>query len=452
MQISSRSRWQIRLQNALFVVLFLGVIGLLAWLSQQHYREIDLSAGARNSLTEQSRQLLQALEGPVQFTAFVQDDPSLHQAITKRIGMYQRVKPDISLHLVNPDLNPDAALAAGITRQGQMLISWGERQQRVESLAEQEIGQALQRLLRAEDRWLVFIEGFGERSLQDSGSRGLSQLQGLLERSGFMVSGQHLIRTPTLPELTSALVLAGPLNPIPEGVQTRLREAVAAGRSLLWLAEPNTQTGLDDLAADLGIAFIDGVVVDANLELRALMGIEHPAVIPVVDYGGHPLTRELNVHTLFPVAVAIDLDLESAWDARPFLITLPRTWAETGPLEGELTLDENAGDRPGPLVLGVSLSREHPEVGEQRVVVIGDSDFIGNHYLGYGGNLDLAMNVFNWLTQDDSLLAINPRSAPDTRLDIGERMLITLGVIFLIVLPFTLLAIGIAIWIARRRS
>lgn len=452
MQISSRSRWQIRLQNALFVVLLVGVIGMLAWLSQQYYKEIDLTIGNRNSVTQQTRQLLAAVTQPLHFTAFIGDDPALHERVRKRINMYQRVKPDITLEIINPDLFPDTALAAGVTRQGQMLISMGERTQRVESLAEAEIGRALQQLIRTDERWIVFLEGFGKRNLLERTGSGLAQMGNLLERSGFQTQGLNLIRTPTLVDNTSVLVLPGPQNPLPQGIAQKIRDYVAAGGALLWLIEPGSLQGLDELANDLGISPVEGVIVDANIELHALLGIEHPAVIPIVDYAAHSLTRDLNIHTLFPLATAIDIDFDTPWEARPFLITLQRSWSETGPLEGELTFDELAGDRPGPLVLGLTLVREHEDGFEQRIVVIGDSDFMTNDYLGYGGNLDLAMNIFNWLSQDDSLIAINPRSAPDVQLTVSERTLITIGVSFLIILPLALLAAGIVIWTVRRRS
>ena len=51
MKVSIRSRRMIRLQNILFVVLFLGIIGLLAWLSTRYTYQADWTATGRNTLS-----------------------------------------------------------------------------------------------------------------------------------------------------------------------------------------------------------------------------------------------------------------------------------------------------------------------------------------------------------------------------------------------------------------
>ncbi|MDD3518006.1 MAG: GldG family protein [Chromatiales bacterium] len=448
MQVTSKTRWQIRLQNLIFPLLLAAVVGLVAWLTHAHRIEADWTAGGRNTLTETSRRLLEGLDQPVEITAFVREDAQLHRDIERRIDLYRRHKRDIELRFVNPDLNPDLAAREGILRQGQILIRLGGYTERIDTLSEREITRALQRLARGEERWLAFLEGNQERGLSDPGSRGLTQLAQVLERAGFSTRGLDLVRTPAIPDNTRVLVLAGPVRPLLPGAVTLLQDHLAQGGNLLWLVEPGEDIGLEPLARDLGIDFVPGVIVDANTEFRMLLGIEHPAVIPVVDYGQHPVTRNLTTQTLFPVAMALDLDLESAWTPIPLLTTLPRTWAETGNLEGDVSFDD--GDRLGPLTLGVALTREI-DGREQRVAVIGDSDFLANDYLGFGANLNLATNLFNWLAQDDSLIDITPRSAPDTQIELGDRMAYSLAILFLFVLPGGLLAAGILIWLRRRK-
>ncbi len=104
----------------------------------------------------------------------------------------------------------------------------------------------------------------------------------------------------------------------------------------------------------------------------------------------------------------------------------------------------------GPLNIGVALSREGDDV-QQRVVVIGDGDFLSNGYLGVGGNLQLAMNIANWLVSDDTLLSIPAKSSSDITLDMDEFELAMVGLTFLVVLPLLLLGSGFFIWWRRRR-
>jgi len=112
------------------------------------------------------------------------------------------------------------------------------------------------------------------------------------------------------------------------------------------------------------------------------------------------------------------------------------------------------------LTVGVALSRPRPATGsegrptvgdEQRLVVIGDGDFLSNTYLGNGANLELGLNIFNWLTLDDALLAIHPRAAPDANLNLSDLTLALIAAFFLLILPGVFLVSGWLIWFRRRR-
>ena len=85
----------------------------------------------------------------------------------------------------------------------------------------------------------------------------------------------------------------------------------------------------------------------------------------------------------------------------------------------------------------------------QRVVVIGDADFLSNAVVGNGGNLDLGLNLVRWLAQDDALLDIPPRVAPDRQFDLPRPVAVTLGLTFLVILPLACVIAGV--WIRHRR-
>ena len=85
------------------------------------------------------------------------------------------------------------------------------------------------------------------------------------------------------------------------------------------------------------------------------------------------------------------------------------------------------------------------------MVIVGDADFLSNQYLGNGGNLEIGTNLINWLSHDDRLIAISPRPAPDTRLELSAYSQYTIAFTFLLVLPLVLLASGVRIWLKRRK-
>jgi ABC-type uncharacterized transport system involved in gliding motility auxiliary subunit len=129
-------------------------------------------------------------------------------------------------------------------------------------------------------------------------------------------------------------------------------------------------------------------------------------------------------------------------------LSLAESWNETGDLQGRVKFDKQAGESPGPLNIGIALTRPNDEL-TQRIAVIGDSDFLSNDYLGYGQNPKLAANLFNWLSGDTSSLEIPVRPTPDAELKISDSTLLTLSVVFLIILPLGFVLIGIRIWFRR---
>jgi gliding motility-associatede transport system auxiliary component len=198
-----------------------------------------------------------------------------------------------------------------------------------------------------------------------------------------------------------------------------------------------------------------------------LFGITNPTVILVAKYeSAGAITRGFNTATLFAGATAIDTDATGGWQSETFLKTLPRSWLAAGKLQGEIRFDPKHGDKPGPLDIGVSLTREVKPASnddkktgdaaqksiEQRVMVTGDGDFLSNAYLNNGGNLMLGLNILNWLSHDDNFININPESAPDRTLTLShtDQVVISLG--FLFALPLLLIACGLLIWGRRRRA
>lgn len=468
MKMSKKTHRWIGLQNGVFYLLFVLVIGLLGYFGREFKFESDWTYGARNSLSLPTQALLQSLDKPLTFIAYIPDRPDLEAELRKMAGKYQRIKADTSIEFVNPDLDPARAKQDGIQYAGQLAIHLGDRSEVVEATGEDIIANAIQRMSRGGERLVVFLEGHGERNPLAQESTGMSQLVANLQRNGFSIQPHNLVRTQSLPQNASFVVIASPQQDLLPGEADVLKQYVEQGGNLLWLQDPGGLHGLQPLEELLGLQIYDGTVVDANQALQQLLGINHPAVIPIVDYGKSEVVQKLTgMQTVFPFATMVARDPQAGgkdgslvWQADEFLMTLPTSWLESsGSLEGAVKFDEGSGDQAGPLPIGVVETRTleasdgQPDAKprEQRVAVIGDSDFMLNSFIGQGANLDLATSLFNWLSADDKLLEIPVIRAPDTQLDIGETTGFVLAVFFLFVLPLGLLLTGLLIWWRRRK-
>ena len=459
MRINRKLRFQLQLQKILFVILLLCAAGLTAWLSQQYATQFDWTTHARNSLSNSSVDLLKTLKHPVVVNVYANDDPTLRQAVEEILKRYQRVKPDFQFRLVNPDIDIEQASKDQISAYGQVVIKYQGRKENISTLGEQSISSALLRLSRDTARKVLFLSGHGERNPENNDNRGYTTLASQLTSKGFSVERFNLLQQ-AIDEHTRIMVIAAPTKMLGDGEIEHIRNYINRGGNLLWLTDPGELAGLDSIALQFGFEFQDGMVVDNNVNLRSTLQIEHPAIIPVLEYYPHAITRGIDYNTLFPIARGISLkpDASMDWESEELFRSFEKSWTETGSLSDDIVFSSADGDIAGPITLGIALNRilaldenMKADKASQRIVVIGDSDFLANAYIGAGANLALAMNIFNWLAGDDDLIAVELKAAPDTRLQLNELHILLIGFGFFIVLPGVLLLAGFIIWFKRRK-
>ena len=72
--------------------------------------------------------------------------------------------------------------------------------------------------------------------------------------------------------------------------------------------------------------------------------------------------------------------------------------------------------------------------------------------LGNGGNLELGLNIINWLSHDDEFINLPTKMAPDLTFNLSKTgaLLLTIGSLFLA--PALFLGAGVFIWWRRRRA
>jgi len=456
MFITAKTRLQSRLNSIVMLCLLTVVIGLLAWLSNKHTAEYDWTANGRHTLSAASRDLLVKMPDQIEITSYARENSLLRDSIKKFIGKYQRHKTNIVLRFVNPDAVPDEVRNLGISVDGEIIVRYQDRSEHVKSDREQVFTNALQRLARNQDRWVAFVEGHGERNALGKANHDLGEWVKQLFNQGYRAQPINLIETQTIPDNTGVLVIAGPRIDYLQGELEIVLNYINTGGNLLWLHDPGPLYKLDALAEQLSLRFFQGIVIDYAGQL---IGINDPSITLVSKslYSPHPVTDGLDFTTLFPMAGAIEILESDEWIIRPILNTGDHTWNETVKLDVAIEFNKDS-DTQGPLTIGLSLERDiEIEEGDelvtkqQRIVVIGDGDFLSNTYLANSGNNDLGTRIINWLSSDDEFISIPPKIANDTQLDISPTVLGFIGIVFLFVMPAALIVIGITIGIRRKK-
>lgn len=452
MQANRRLRIRLALQSGIFVALFFALVMLLAFLAQDYRKEWDITASARNTLSQGTLDVLKSLEGPVTVTAYAvardSGGANVHKAIEERLRPYRRAKPDLELQIVDPREDPRRAEAAGLRSPNELVIEHRKRTERMSlgEFNEQTFASALTRLARGADSLVMWLDGHGERRLDGVANHDLGDFGRQLLTKGLKLLSVNLALAQEVPANATVLVIASPQADLTAGEVDKIRRWMRSGGNLLWLIDPGPLRGLNPVAEELGLVLGPGVVVDFTVKPRS----GPPVFAVAASYGRHPVTGAMRFNTMFPHSRQIGYAESDEWQIAPLIEVAPRGWVEVGALDEKPAFDRQR-DVQGPVNIAAAFERM---VGEkqQRVLVVGNGAFLSNTYLGNGGNLQLGMAMVNWLAAADDLVAIDPRPAPDARIQIDQTMLFVVAVSFLALLPLLFAVTGVLIWWRRRRA
>ena len=438
-----------RYHSLLTALLLVVAAALLAWLSVRHAVIMDWTRGGRHGLSSASRRVLERLPGNIEVTSYARDDTDLRAQVRGFIERYRRQKPEIDLVFVNPDTNPSEVRNLGIEVDGELVIRYHGRLEHVRNDSEEEFTNALQRLLRGTDRWVAFLEGHGERSPFGEASHELSRWGRYLHNRGLNLQPINLAALAAIPDNTSVLVIASPHTAYAAGETAIIRNYLEQGGNFLWLVEPDEHNGLDNVRDYLGLKFQPGTIIEMN---GSVVGINDPTIALSTTqlYGRHPAVAQFDLTTMFPMATAVDARPDSPWRVTPVVTTSTHTWLERGPLQGTVSFEAKQ-DVAGPFAIALSLERDLPSGRQQRIMVIGDGDFISNRYVDNQGNLELGLRVMDWLAQSEGFITIPVRMVEDANLELSRPAAIIIGFGLLLVLPAGMLVTGGLIWWRRRR-
>jgi len=442
----NESRWLARVRHAVRLVVVLVVAVVFAWYSSDASFSRDVTRTQTHTLSSASIAVLDTLKAPIRVTGYMAANSKRRVQVQNLVDRYRRHRADFVLDFVDPANEPDRVRDEEI-RYGELIVASDGRAERITVYTEQALTDALSRLARAEDRWIAFVSGHGERSPVRGANHDVSDWALVLEKRGFNVQEISLADLRAVPDNTSVLVIASPQLGYQAAETAAVIDYLERGGNLLWLTEPDAPATMKGLAEVVGFKHIPGTVVDP---VSVAHGIDHPAFVLLTRYADHPALVGFNYTTLMLHAAAIHDQAPPGWAASRLIFSSDQAWSETQPLEGNVDFDEGE-DFLGPLPLALGFSRRFAE-REQRVVVVGDGDFVANAYLQNSGNQDLGVRFIEWLAHDDALIAVPTRAAEDNALVLNNWHKAVIGFGFLIILPGAFALNGLLIWWRRRRA
>ncbi|HEX5808124.1 MAG TPA: Gldg family protein, partial [Anaerolineales bacterium] len=151
----------------------------------------DMTEEKLNTLSPELSAALETLPEKVTATGFFsQSSTASADELLSRIQANSNGKFEYSF--VNPDRDPQAALNAGITGDGKILLQMGEHKEIVAFASESEILKGLLKLLNPGDNVVYFLTGHGEREIKQAGDSSLTRARSALETKNYTVRTLNL--------------------------------------------------------------------------------------------------------------------------------------------------------------------------------------------------------------------------------------------------------------------
>ncbi|OGS81257.1 MAG: ABC transporter [Gallionellales bacterium GWA2_55_18] len=441
------------LRNLLFVLLLLGVVLGLGYFATRYHAQRDITFNASNSLEPGSVEVLKQLAGPVNITVYATEQDArlgdIRKIIRNFMSLYQRYKPDIKLEFIDPEKEPEKTRAARVQLNGELVVEYAGRSEHLTQLNEQVLTGTLLRLAHSRDQLVMYLDGHGERKLDGIANHDLGALFGAkLKQNGFRINSLNLALAQEVPRNASVLIVTQPQVDLMPGEMDKLLRYVDLGGNLLWLVDAEPLRGLERLAEKLDLLLPPGIVIDP-----ASTGMNAPATWSLgAGYPPqHPITRNFNLITAFPSARPLMWNENPEWQHQVLVEVAARGWVSRNAAGDKPPRFDKQHDTPGPAVIALALQRNVND-REQRIVVVGSGAFLANSFAGNGGNVDLGVNMVNWLASEERLITLQPRAAKDNNLVLGKTQLTVIGVGFLVGLPLLLSVVGGLMWWKRRRA
>ncbi len=453
------------------VLVVLGILVAINYIGSRQNKRWDLTANKEFSLSDQSRNVLAKLDAPLKIQVFARE-PDFQQ-YRDRLKEYQYASSKVSTDYIDPDKKPALARQAQIQNYGTIVLDYKGRVERVTTDNEQDLTNGIIKVVSGQQKKVYFTQGHGERDTGSQDRDGYGAIAMALGQENYTIDKLVIAQQGAVPDDAALVVVAGPKTDFfaPE-VDALKKYLDKAGKLLLELDPPDKADGqpltnLIGLAHDWGSDVGNDIVVDAS-GMGRLIGTG-PEVPLVSSYPTHPITDRFQLLTAFPLArsVAPISGGVNGHTAQAVAETSARSWAEKDVKSllsgnGEVSLDEAKGDKPGPIAIATAVSAtvgasEPPKPGaepekkpETRIVVFGDSDFAANAALGIQGNRDLFMNTVGWLTQQENLISIRPKEADDRRITLTSTQQNNITLLSLLVIPGFIFASGVYTWLRRR--
>ena len=430
------------------------------------YTELDLSEAKMYTLSDSSRKLVQGMDQDVTIY-YLCETGSEDAILTKLLDHYAEESSHLRWEQKDPALYPTFAAQYGASdaAAGSLIVVSGDDSVVLDAAdlyeydysdyyttgsanvtfgGEKQITSAIYKLTAAEESHVYYTTNHGEQAPTSS-------LTEALEAQNLDLQPLDLL-TSTIPDDCSLLIINAPASDFAsDGLVDEISQLQAylenGGKVLLTTSAFTDTPNLDAVMAQFGLAREPGLVVEGDAG-HALYGYPY-SLFP--DYGTTEESTALNgvnkgSHVMLSVAQGITVTETDGVAAEPLLNTSEDSYSKAD-LDENTSSEKGAGDVDGPFPLAVWA---HNDGTGAEVIWIGCPNMDNEQlYQSVPGNLTFLQGCAASMVGQEIL--IDTKALEAEPITVAASSAMTLGMVFVFLLPAAVLIAGAAVVLLRRR-
>ncbi|MBC7457621.1 MAG: GldG family protein, partial [Bdellovibrionaceae bacterium] len=267
------------------LVLTLCVLGFVNYFSVKFVRVFDYSMTRQYTLSEQSKKIIDGLDGELEIKYFYKDGlqniDQIKKSFLNLAKVFETYSRKIKVSSVEMNSNPALTELFGATKgTGEGFVSYKGKMNRIETqfvgmtgiaYSEQDFTNAMIKTTRIKFKSVYFVEGHKERSIGDEKDElAIAGFKKALEKNSYTVKSLNLITAGSIPDQADLLIIGGAAEPYQKSEVALINNYLMAGRPILilfdsskgYMAGPSDI--LDNVGWKLGAEFVFNILTTPN--------------------------------------------------------------------------------------------------------------------------------------------------------------------------------------------
>lgn len=449
------------------------IINVIASSLPEKYKTFDLSAAGTFTLSETTTKLLGTLGEDITIYHICQSGNE-DSFITNTLENYAGASDKITVKNIDPVVNPNfASKYTDSELSDNSVIVTGSKRSKVINYqdmyetsidystysytatgfcAENALTNALSFVTDPEVPTLTLLTGHGEKSPCESVLSAVSV-------ANYDTDSLNLLTAGKVGEETDILAIVAPQSDLIENDVTVIKDFIKKGGKLIAFADNLTKEKFPNLISLLsyyGIEMVDGIVFELDSDHYLSSNGQNAYTCSIPNIETHAITDgAANYFAVLPLPQGFHpaAQLRDTLTVEPLLTTSAKAYSATD-LDSKETPEKGDGDidSEGGFNLGAAITDTETEGDAVGKIVFFSSSVLPTEEIPGTFNTTLVINSLNWLYGNSTSVNIPTKSLEPETLTMSASNANLLRVLFVFVIPFMFILIGIIIKVKRKGS